>query len=357
MAVPTARDASATADALGRFLTHELGLAAISVDILPSSMGTGFSSESVIFDAMVTSADGATDQLQCVARIEPTGYGLYQAFDLESQWRVIDTLWHLGSVPVPRIIAHDTTDGEWLGRPSFVMERVDGVAPADSPPYTVRGWMVDALPAQRRQVYERGLDVLAEVHRADWRRLGLEFLLDSTINPVGVERQHEHDERFLRWIAQGRELPLCEQASAWLRAHLPDDDEQALSWGDARLGNMLFRDFEPVAVLDWEMVTVSPRGADLGWWLVFHMIHTIGIGRPSLDGIPTDDEAVAHYTRVSGHSVRDLHFYEVRAALRAALLLIRYGDHLVSTGVLAADAPRTPSTPALVVLERLLDQG
>jgi aminoglycoside phosphotransferase (APT) family kinase protein len=120
---------------------------------------------------------------------------------------------------------------------------------------------------------------------------------------------------------------------------------------------MLFRDFEPVAVLDWEMVTVSPRGADLGWWLVFNMIHTIGIGRSIPDGIPDDAEAVAHYTRVMGRPVRDLLFYEVRAALRAALLLVRYGDHLVSTGVLAADAPRTPATPALVVLERLLDQG
>ena len=29
-------------------------------------------------------------------------------------------------------------------------------------------------------------------------------------------------------------------------------------WGDARVGNVLYRDFEPVAVLDWEMVTLGP---------------------------------------------------------------------------------------------------
>ena len=67
--------------------------------------------------------------------------------------------------------------------------------------------------------------------------------------------------------------------------------------------------------------------------------------------------AVAFYERASGHPARDLHFYEVRAALRAALLLVRYSDYLVTNGTLAADAVKTPATPALVVLERLLDAG
>src|SRR5690606_37754963 len=111
----------------------------------------------------------------------------------------------------------------------------------------------------------------------------------------------------------------------------------------------------PVAVLDWEMATLCPRSADVGWWLVFNMIHSEGIGRPSLDGIPADDEAVSMYERAAGRDVRDLRFYEVRAALRAALLLTRYTDHLVASGAVSPDADRTPATPALVVLERLLD--
>lgn len=357
MAVPSLRDEAATASALSGLLGEALSLRDVAVTVLPSSKSTGFSSESVLFDAQATLDDGTEWRMPCVARIEPTGYGLYQAFDLESQWRVIDALWRTTTVPVPRIVAHDTRDATWLGRPCFVMERIDGVAPADSPPYTVRGWMVDATPQQRRRVYQRGLEVLADIHRVDWRGLELGFLLESTVNPVGVDRQQDHDEQFLDWIAGGRRLPLCETAVRWLRDHLPLDDELILSWGDSRLGNMLFRDHEPVAVLDWEMVTLSPRGADVGWWLVFNKIHTEGIGRPDLDGIPPDDEAVRLYERAAGHQVRDLHFYEVRAALRAALLLVRYTDHLVSTGVLASDASRTPATPALVVLERLLEEG
>ena len=356
MAVPSLRDDAATAAALTGMLEQALGWRDVSVTVLPSSKGTGFSSESVLFDVAGTDSNGTRVQLPCVARIEPTGYGLYQAFDLEAQWRVIDAL-AATPVPVPRIVAHDTASGACLGRPSFVMERIDGVAAADNPPYTVRGWMVDASPDARRRVYERGLEVLADIHAVDWQRLGLEFLLESTVNPVGVRRQHAHDEQFLEWIAEGRDLGVCADALHWLGDHLPDDPELALSWGDARLGNMLFREFEPVAVLDWEMVTLSPRAADLGWWLVFNKIHTVGIGRPDLDGIPADDAAVAFYERTSGHRAHDLHFYEVRAALRAALLLIRYSDYLVANGTLGADAAKTPATPALVVLERLLERA
>ena len=43
-----------------------------------------------------------------------------------------------------------------------------------------------------------------------------------------------------------------------------------VSWGDARIGNMMYRDFEPVAVLDWEMAGLGPRELDLGWMIFLH---------------------------------------------------------------------------------------
>ena len=33
---------------------------------------------------------------------------------------------------------------------------------------------------------------------------------------------------------------------------------------------MLYRDFEPVAVLDWEMATVGPGEVDLAWMIFLH---------------------------------------------------------------------------------------
>jgi aminoglycoside phosphotransferase (APT) family kinase protein len=163
-----------------------------------------------------------------------------------------------------------------------------------------------------------------------------------------------HDQRFLRWVLAGRPFPVFEDAAAWLARHLPAEPDPVLNWGDARLGNILFRAFTPVAVLDWEMVTLGALEADLAWWIVFMRLHTSGIGKPQLPGLPSPAETVAMYEQLSGRTVGDLHFYEVRAAFRAGLLLVRFSDALVANGTLAPDAPKRPYTPAVNVLAELV---
>lgn len=362
MAVPTARSTEDTAAGLTRFLEQRTAWRDVDVIVLPSPSGTGFSSETILFDAVWTGPDGRRGREECVARVEPQGYGLYQAFDLEAQWKVIEAVGRTGRVPVPRIVAHatgaDDARPDWLGKPFFVMQRVAGQAAADAPPYTVRGWLAEAAPEAQRRVFVRGLDVLVEIHRIDWRALGLEFLQGSGVNPVGVRAQLEHDQGFAAAAADIGTPPqrtLCRAALSWLAEHLPDEDAHVLTWGDARLGNLLFRGTEPVAVLDWEMATLSMPAADVAWYLVFDLIHSVGIGRPGLPGFPSHAEAVEYYERESGRPLTGIEFFKVRAALRGLLLLMRYSDYLQRVGRLAADATRTPATPAEVVLTRLLE--
>ena len=51
--------------------------------------------------------------------------------------------------------------------------------------------------------------------------------------------------------ADGRHSALVERLGGWLEAHWPRHEGPALlSWGDSRYGNLMYRDFEPVAVLD-----------------------------------------------------------------------------------------------------------
>ena len=54
MAVPSVRDEAATAGALSGLLRQALSLRDVAVTVLPSSRSTGFSSESVLFDATAT---------------------------------------------------------------------------------------------------------------------------------------------------------------------------------------------------------------------------------------------------------------------------------------------------------------
>lgn len=351
--VPTTRDRSTTEHQLGSWLRDHLpGAAQVRVTIGDTPAGTGFSGETLLFTAAWT-AGGQECSGDFVARIRPTDYSLYQTHDLETQRRVLEAL--AGTdVPVPRIIGAQDESQSPLGQPFIVMERVRGRAPADSPPFSVGGWLAEAAPEDQSRLCRSALEVLARIHAVDWAGRGLGFLLTDRVSPVGVEAAMAHDEQFLTWVADGRSLPEFEAAARWLRSHLPEERERVLNWGDARLGNMLFHDFRPTAVLDWEMVTLGAREADLGWWLFFNRLHSEGISRRLPPGFPDEEGTVERYEQVTGHTVSDLHFYLVRSALRGGLLLRRYADMLVASGALSPDASRGPYTPAVRVLEGLM---
>ena len=61
-------------------------------------------------------------------------------------------------------------------------------------------------------------------------------------------------------------MPLIERTFAALDKTRPHEGPTVLNWGDSRIGNMMFHDFAPVAVLDWEMAALGPgrdrRGVD-----------------------------------------------------------------------------------------------
>src|SRR5690606_31290255 len=109
-----------------------------------------------------------------------------------------------------------------------------------------------------------------------------------------------------------------------------------------------------VAVLDWEMVSLGNAEQDLGWWLFLDWHHSDGIGVPRLAGFPTREETIARYEELMGRKVRDLHYYEVFAACRFAIIMIR-----IAALVRAANLP-TPddferNTTCTQGLAQLLD--
>src|SRR5207247_1215085 len=92
--------------------------------------------------------------------------------------------------------------------------------------------------------------------------------LDRQVRLIGIDRpeptpfrRHAGDQgEYYRWAMDGLRVPVLERAFAWLDDHLPSDEgPTVLSWGDARIGNILYRDFAPVGVLDWEMALLGPR--------------------------------------------------------------------------------------------------
>jgi aminoglycoside phosphotransferase (APT) family kinase protein len=342
--------------ALERWLGAALRAQRVEVGPVRRPQGSGFSAETLIFPASVT-RDGVAEHEHLVLRLETPDAAVYpqQAgvdVEVEIQYRVMDALARCSRVPIAPLIAYEHGPSV-LGAPFFVMRFVDGVVPIENPLYTREGFFVDAAPADRRRMVDNGLAVLAAVHAVDWQAAGLQWLVPDGVTP-GAAAQLDLWQRYaMRELDGRRHAPLAE-ALDWLWGHLPEDPELVLCWGDARPGNIIWRDFEAVCATDFEAASIGPPALDLGWWLMFdRWVHeTFGVER--LPGEPDRDEQRRRYVELTGRDLPDTHWYEVFAAARYAAIVVRVMNRTVSRGQLPPDQIFWLENPATDCLRRLL---
>jgi aminoglycoside phosphotransferase (APT) family kinase protein len=185
--------------------------------------------------------------------------------------------------------------------------------------------------------------------------LGLSVLADPGRGLGGLDQQIPHYQRFFENSAAGEPNPTIEAAFDWVKANRPAEERLVISWGDARLGNMMFGpDQEVTAVLDWELAGLGSPELDLAWWLFFNRHHTEGVGAPPLPGFPSPAEAVARYQELAGYQVQNLHFYEVFAALRTSVMMVRIAQVMTLGGLLPPGSGMAQSNPASQLLAKLL---
>jgi aminoglycoside phosphotransferase (APT) family kinase protein len=314
---------------------------------------SGLSNETVLFEA-TWDQNGGERHERLVARVQPSGPAVFPRYDLGLEFSVMQALERNTDVPVPGMLFTDD-DPSLLGAPFIVMRRVDGRVPSDDPPFTVEGWVLDLSDQERERLAENAVQVLARLHAVDVDAAGLGALRAHP--EAGIDGQLAFWRETLAWAAEGDANPTVEAGLDWLEAHAPDDRGDAvLSWGDARVGNMIFDDdLSVAAVLDWEMVAVAPAGLDVGWWLFLLRHHTEGVGAPLPAGFPSREAFVARYEELTGTTLADLHFWEVFAAVRLSALMHRAGNLMITAGLLPPDAPMKLNNPASQLLAKLLE--
>ncbi|HZP31540.1 MAG TPA: phosphotransferase family protein, partial [Acidimicrobiia bacterium] len=245
-----------------------------------------------------------------VARLAPAPDSLYPTFptyDLELQQRVLELVRSRTAVPVPEVVHLERSD-EWLGVPFLVTRAVDGAVASDNPPYLMdpNGWFLRATPEQRRRVEAASIDVLVQLHRVADEGDATAFLRPRTPGVTALERQLSYQRGYYEWACADRPVPALERAFDVLAVTMPANDRSVLNWGDSRPGNVMYRDFEPVAVLDWEMATVGPPEVDLAWMTFFHSFFQGMAEQYGLPGVPDlfqRKDAVAIYERLSGDTL------------------------------------------------------
>ena len=295
------------------------------------------SSETLLFDVTMSDSSGRRYVEHCVARLAPSddAMPIFPEYDMERQFRVMRLVGERTSVPVPHVLWYEG-DPAVLGAPFFVMRRAEGLVPPDIMPYTFGdNWLSQATDDQRARLQSSTTAVVAGIHGLSGDELA--FLGDASADGSAALRAHVdswHD--YYEWAHGAHRIPLLERGFAWLDANWPESvGAPVLSWGDSRIGNIMYRDFEPAAVLDWEMAGIGPRELDLSWLAFLHRFFQEIAEFFELPGIPgfLDFAAIAdEYAALTGYRPRDLRFYETYAALRHGVVMGRVNQRRVRFG-------------------------
>jgi aminoglycoside phosphotransferase (APT) family kinase protein len=301
----------------------------------------GMSSETIILTGRWIE-NGSPANQKWVARVAPTDADVpvFSAYRMDHQFRLLQLVAELTDVPVPAVRWIEPT-GKVLGSPFFLMDHVEGSVPPDVMPYTFGGnWFADAPPDRQRELQDATVDVLATLHSIPDAASTFGFLAQA--DPPGDTPLHRHFGWLRDWyrfaVADIGRSALVEQALTWLAENFPVDvaaGPPVLVWGDSRIGNVLYRDFRPVAVLDWEMATVGPRELDVAWIIFAHMVFQELAGLAGLAGLPDvlrEADVRDRYRHCTGVDLGDLRWFYVYSAVIWCVVFMRTGARRVHFG-------------------------
>jgi aminoglycoside phosphotransferase (APT) family kinase protein len=323
----------------------------------------GMSSETLFLEATWTE-DGRQRDGRYVARVAPAAEDVpvFPEYALGDQFDAMRLVGELTDVPVPGVRWMEPT-GEVLGSPFFLMDHVEGAVPQDVLPYNFGdNWLFDASPEEQRRLQDLSVATIAELHAIPDAESRFGFLTprQGVAGDTLLVRNLARTKAWYDFAVAGLgRSPSVERGLAWLEANLPETSETVLSWGDARIGNILYRDFAPVAVLDWEMAAIGPRELDLSWLIFAHQVFesiTEVLAMPGMPDFLREEDVKATYEKVSGVAVRDLRWYHVYNGVRWAIVFMRTGTRQIHFG----EIPRPDDIETLMhhrpLLARLLDE-
>lgn len=258
---------------------------------------------------------------EAVLRRPPLGPVAPKAHDMEREHRILSALHPVfPTAPKPYVFSDDP---DIVGSPFFIMERRHGLVLDTSFPEGI-----DPTPELCRQLSEKMVDTLVELHAIDYRKTPLANLA----KPEGfMERQvHGWIGRYER--SETDNVEGVDELKSWLIANIPESPDPTIIHYDFKLNNAMFSDdFSRLnGLFDWEMTTVGDPLADLGVAMSYWIrpddpeLLKFGMGKPPvtvLDGFYTRQEFIDRYGEKSGRDVSNMKFYLTFAYFKLAVII------------------------------------
>ncbi len=305
------RDLQQTARILESWLQARMPeVTGINVFDLSWPVGAGMSNETILFRTRWHER-GVEQQHGLVVRIAPNVVQIFKDANLRQQFDLLKTLYDGGQVKIAEPLWFEA-DSNVLGLPFYVMRRLEGRVPVSFPPYNQSGFLFDATPAQRNVLWHSAMEELCRV--AVTPASAIEPVLAMPTKGTTGFDQHVTYWREAREWAEADTAPSMLTAEAWFAKNRPTNTPAGLSWGDARIGNMMFgADFKLTGVMDWEQASVGGPMFDLGWWLTFDKLHSTTLGLVRAEGLGSRQQTLDFWQDRTGLSVANLEWYEAYA--------------------------------------------
>ena len=298
-----------------------------------SSPTAGASNETLLFDINYRE-NGEPKSQALVARLEVSGEGVFPEYDLELQYQTMQRLQATG-LKVPVMVGMEPNPAI-IGKPFYIMERLEGRYLTDNPPYQMEGWLVDESPDVRGEIWQQGIREMSAVHKVDWQALGFSDLWDKDNFTTPLQQLLTYYESFLAWAESlGRPFNKLHPVLEYLKKNQPQNEILTLCWGDAKPPNLMIEKNGPqiTGVLDWEMVHLGNPVHDLTWWFVLDDSLTTGLGLPKLNGLPDRERMIALWEQCSGHSAAAIDYYELLSNFQFAIIMHRVGTRMTAQGI------------------------
>ena len=244
------------------------------------------------------------------------------------------------NLPVPEILFSES-NAEIIGSEFYVMKYVNGEAPSDNPPYHMDpdGMMGKASPDQIKSVWLGWLKNLVSFHKINFEELELSLINKRSSEKSHLESDLQYYKLFMEWGMDGEVNTFLEEVFFWLAENIPSSSNpKKLCWGDSRIGNVLFEDYQVKSLLDWEMATIGDPLCDLAWGLTTDDVSSLGLNIEKLSGTISNDEAIKFCEKRTGFSAEHFFYYRILCLFKFSVIMIRVAKKLIHSEIMPLDS-------------------
>jgi len=255
---------------------------------------------------------------QAILRTSPRGANIKGAHDMGREFKVLNLLdGNFAFSPKALLYCEDV---EIIGRPFYIMQKVEGIIPRKSFPMPVS-------PQQARIMCEKLIDVHMALHEINLEKTGL---INLGKGEGYIQRQVSGwNQRYKNALVEDS-LPAVELMQ-WLQDNQQKDTETSLIHNDYKFDNVVFSEDSPheiIAVLDWEMTTIGSPLMDLGCSLAYWIekddpaeLQAIRMMPTNIDGMMTRQEIIKYYGNKRNIDMSQFNYFYVFGLFRLAVIV------------------------------------